>query len=456
MELKDIISMIPMDRVKLKQELKTKDNNMLKKYTNTASKELLNLVKTKKITNDDFRIILYNKLTEYLGKDEKDILNSNGDLLNNYKNFFKNDSYLVNVYHNKYKKMKKTIQKIKDENAKKTSIKNKIKKQSSHLLGDSKLKSLSKKDALHLEEMAKENRLTIPDFFNILKYKLTNEYLGTITEQICKKHQDIFCDALQFFYSGFNFSKEKRQSEIKKISDFYMNIVSQINNEKEINLIVDNKNNIAKKIKLKSYQDFKNDSKSFFDKYNQFVDEVERRQVVRNRWLKNVKGTVAYQDITLKLNEDAILATLIPARRKLLKEIENKLINNNQSKYLFNAFKLIKEEWYSKQLPPDFSYIIALYQYDYSYGYYNENMDKNYYILESTKDNINTIISEYLNAKVNHAGSFANALHYIKGFDPKKLKKIETNAPKNSIKQSRPPVPSKPLPPLPLNKKNKP
>ena len=221
---------------------------------------------------------------------------------------------------------------------------------------------------------------------------------------------------MQFFYSGFNFSKEKRQSEIKKIFDSYINIVNQINNEKEINLIVDNKNNIAKKIKLKSYRDFKNDSKSFFDKYNQFVDEVERRQVIRNRWLKNVEGTIAYQDIILKLNEDDILTTLIPARRKLLKEIENELINNNQSKYLFNAFKLIKKEEYSKQLPSDFIYIIALYQYEYSYWYYNENMDKNYYILESTKEKIDGIVSDYLKTK------------------PKRL---------------YPKFPSKPLPPLP-------
>ena len=309
------------------------------------------------------------------------------------------------------------------------------------MLGDSKLKSLSKKDALHLEQMAKENRLTVPDFLNILKYKLTNEYLGTISEQIYKKKPAIFYDELKTFYSSFDFSENKRQSDIKKIANSYKKILDQINNEKEINLIVDEKNKISKKITLKSYQDFKNDSKSFFDKYNQFVDEVERRQVVRNRWLKKFESTVVYQDIILKLNEDDILTTLIPARRKLLKEIENELINNNQSKYLFNAFKLIKSEWYSKQLPLDFSYIIALYQYEYSYWYYNENMSKRYYILKSTKKDINTIISEYLNAKAKHADSF-HALDDIKGFDPKKLKKVETNAHKKQT--HRPPMP---LPP---------
>ncbi len=184
-ELNEIISRIPKSRnTLLLNKSKVKSNNDLKKYTNKPSEELLKLVTTNKITGYDFIIILYNKLTEYLGENKKDILNSNSQLSSDYKTFFKNNSLLVHVYHTKYKNMKNTIKKIKNENAKKTSIKNKIKKQSSHLLGDSKLKSLSKKDAPHLEQMAKENRLTVPDFFNILKYKITNEYLWTITEQV--------------------------------------------------------------------------------------------------------------------------------------------------------------------------------------------------------------------------------------------------------------------------------
>ncbi|MBQ2672330.1 MAG: hypothetical protein IJG00_05960 [Clostridia bacterium] len=365
---------------------------------------------------------LYNifalKLLNYLLENESKLEIYNDVLLKKVINFRNEDKNKIpKKIYEEYKKIKDEIKKAKYNNKKWVkAIPNKLKKQATHLMGESKLKSLSAKNEKILKQMADENRLTVSDFITALRYKLTNEYLGTITEQIYKKNQDIFCNELQFFYSGFNFSKEKRQSEIKKIFDSYINIVNQINNEKEINLIVDNKNNIAKKIKLKSYRDFKNDSKSFFDKYNQFVDEVERRQVIRNRWLKNVEGTIAYQDIILKLNEDDILTTLIPARRKLLKEIENELINNNQSKYLFNAFKLIKKEEYSKQLPSDFIYIIALYQYEYSYWYYNENMDKNYYILESTKEKIDGIVSDYLKTK------------------PKRL---------------YPKFPSKPLPPLP-------
>ncbi|MBQ2671345.1 MAG: hypothetical protein IJG00_00830, partial [Clostridia bacterium] len=71
----------------------------------------------------------------------------------------------------------------------------------------------------------------------------------------------------------------------------------------------------------------------------------------------------------------------------------------------------------------------------------NENMSKRYYILKSTKKDINTIISEYLNAIAKHADSF-HALDDIKGFDPKKLKKVETNAHKKQT--HRPPMP---LPP---------
>ncbi|MBQ6144071.1 MAG: hypothetical protein IJI84_06335 [Clostridia bacterium] len=89
MELNEIISRIPKSRnTLLLNKSKVKSNNDLKKYTNKPSEELLKLVNAKKITDTDFCIILYNKLTNYIEKNKEDILNSNSQLSNDLKNFF--------------------------------------------------------------------------------------------------------------------------------------------------------------------------------------------------------------------------------------------------------------------------------------------------------------------------------------------------------------------------------
>ena len=100
-----------------------------------------------------------------------------------------------------------------------------------------------------------------------------------------------------------------------------------------------------------------------------------------------------YQKFLDSLKEDTILSTLQPNRQAVLSDSENEL-NSNQSKYIFNLFKLIKKENYLKPLPIQFSFISFLSSLNYIYDYYIKNMDSTLYILKTTKDKIEELIEK--------------------------------------------------------------
>ncbi len=391
------------------ENLNVKTDADFKKYLKKKSQDLLKMVNNEKkgITKYDFCLLLKQKLTNALGKNKRAV---DSNLFNKY-NTFPSQYHLVdlseNNYYNTYEQLKKEIiEKVKKYNNKKwvKAIPNKLKKQSTHLMGEAKLKSLSDKNENVLKEMAEENRLTLPDFRMVLKYKLENKYLGKKAADIYKKSPKMFCEELQTFYEEYKFNEnDDRSEQIETIYNNYTNINTILLNKKEF--VITNTHRpsstvesiiIENKATLTTYTDFKNEFQKSLQNLINICKNVNKTKDAREKWKNNIlsiiKNNPKRDEISSELKEIWNSDVLSKQRDDFYNQLSNyldpcsfyliKLINQNTIKQTDLCGPLY-----------DFASIIS------TIDNYNKikdiKYDTKFYITNETKDQTENLLKQH-------------------------------------------------------------
>ena len=340
-----------------------------------------------KITEADFCLLVTQKINNMFGTNDKKIIKKIMDVRvqdtfdnlgnNPYEQYYnilttydlidKRKYNIVDLYKDTYKQFyngKKSqkydfsiyIFNAKYELTKKKFV-NKVKKQVTHLMGETKLKALSRKDASHLKEMADENRLTTSDFKAILKYKL-EELLGKDANKNYNKYKDKykFIDALKTFYDNPSNNREPdRESAIKKTFDDYDTIEKCIEtstarqiatkyNKKNISNVTD-----SKLITFTNYVDFCKIYAPKIKKILEIANEYDKNKDIPRKWVDDqikqhkLPPEEEYRkELQRILNEDLLKSTTMANQISYMNDNYSSL-KTPQMKHLFNFFKLIDD-----------------------------------------------------------------------------------------------------------------
>jgi len=436
-------------------------DSIIKKYIQKKGKDLIKGNIIEDGSNETLHKVFQLKLLNSLLENEENFKIYNETLLKNINNFCnenkdKISKRITNKIYEEYKKLKKEIEKIKNNNKKWVkAIPNKLKKQSTHLMGEAKLKSLSAKNADVLKKMAEENRLTLPDFRMALKYKLMKEYLGEISNKVCNSPRNTisFCKELKTFYEDFDFKNNKDRNQIiKNIYSDYKSIEKRINGQ------------VVKKLKIKENRQ-KDDKTGYmylvgyeeqeitFDSYDNFINNFKQLYASSKTLISNMKShskdrykliQSSYykrKEMEETVNYDSLVRFGTPDNIKAFFDLPLEELKSPKGHNLYNIFKLFDNNSFNEtDIHAEFSFIFVICQVRYKVEteFTKENIDEEYYILKSTRDKADKILEkeakEAKEAKEKHKTAFKPALDDIKN-KPAHLK------------------PTRPVPPTPKFKK---
>lgn len=410
-------------------------DDKFKKYAKMDIDKLDNLYQCGKITDVDFHLLVIQKMNNMFGTDDQKRIESIfktdafKDLTNPYQNYYKNlfkydpasnnhrliYSFYKTYYENEETSIVNRIHNAKYELTKKKLV-NKVKKQATHLMGETKLKLISRETDQTIINMAEKNVLTIPDLKKALQYNLENNYLGyKFFEKKYNKNKDNYCDELKKFCDYT--SKDTREKRIQEIKDYYNKILDIINNTKDITYKIETTTYKGKNdkgidetfttinqynIKIGKYSQYISqieDSLKYIDEIVKKCSNVKKGQEIllfngkNNDEIRKIKKRIyeIYEPDTIGLY--IVYDKNLPEKYDLLKQLKTKSV----AKPLFYSFKLLKAlsntTFTINDIPDIYHFLVN------GFNIYLEKenieshmkdgtIDKNYYISTSTRKKI--------------------------------------------------------------------